>query len=42
MSTPGRSALRDSGSRNATAIRASPTTGTLIRKTEPHQKWSSR
>ena len=38
----GRSALRDSGSKTATAMTASTTTGTLIRKTEPHQKWSSR
>jgi hypothetical protein len=40
-STRGRSALRDSGIRIATAIRATTTTGTLIRKTDPHQKWSS-
>ena len=40
-STRGRCVLRDSGIRNATAISASTTTGTLIRKTDPHQKWSS-
>ena len=40
-STRGRSALRDSGIRIATAIRATTTTGTLIRNTDPHQKWSS-
>ncbi len=33
--------LRDSGISTATAISASTTTGTLIRKTDPHQKWSS-
>ena len=38
----GRFAARDSGSRNVTATSAIATIGTLIRKTEPHQKWSSR
>src|SRR6202167_725758 len=47
ISTPstsidGRLAGRDSGSRKITATSATTTTGTLIRKTEPHQKWSSR
>ena len=42
QSTRGRCSLRDSGSSTATAISASTTTGTLIRNTEPHQKWSSR
>jgi hypothetical protein len=40
-STRGRRALRDSGISSATATRATTTTGTLIRKTEPHQKLSS-
>ena len=45
-STPGtssrsRRSLRDSGIAAATAITAITTTGTLIRNTEPHQKWSS-
>ena len=34
----GRSAPRDSGMNTTTAIRASTTTGTLIRNTDPHQK----
>ena len=38
----GRFEARDSGSRSVTAASAIATTGTLIRKTEPHQKWSSR
>ena len=42
QSTRGRSALRDSGIRKVTAISANSTTGTLIRNTDPHQKWSSR
>ncbi len=29
---------RDSGMRNATAVSARTTIGTLMRKTEPHQK----
>ena len=41
-SMDGRFAERDSGSRKLTATSAMITTGTLIRKTEPHQKWSSR
>src|SRR6202020_121710 len=35
-------AERDSGSRKTTATTATTTIGALIRKTEPHQKWSSR
>jgi hypothetical protein len=42
QSTRGRSVLRDSGIRKVTAISANSTTGTLIRNTDPHQKWSSR
>lgn len=30
----------ESGTRSATQTRAMMTTGTLIRKIEPHQKWS--
>ena len=33
--------LRDSGTRTNTAAAPSTVTGTLIRKTEPHQKWAS-
>ena len=33
--------LEVSGTNSATAIRPTATSGTLIRKTEPHQKWSS-
>ncbi len=41
MSSRGRRALRDSGISTATASSASAITGTLIRNTEPHQKWVS-
>ena len=37
----GRCGLRDSVISQATAATAITTTGTLIRNTEPHQKWSS-
>ena len=33
--------LRDSGTRKSAAITPATVTGTLIRKTEPHQKWVS-
>src|SRR5450756_1038713 len=33
--------LRDSGTRKITANTPAIVTGTLIRKTEPHQKWAS-
>ncbi len=35
------SGLRDSGTMNSTSSAPTATIGTLIRKTEPHQKWSS-
>jgi hypothetical protein len=38
----GRRDDRDSGIRVVTASTARTTTGTLIRNTDPHQKWSSR
>ncbi len=34
--------MRDSGTVIATAITPMMVTGTLIRKTDPHQKWASR
>ena len=41
MSIPARSGFLDSGTSTATAIAPATVTGTLIRKTEPHQKWAS-
>ncbi len=40
-SRPGRRSARVSGISQVTAMTAITTTGTLIRNTEPHQKWSS-
>ncbi len=41
VSTLGEAGSRVSGSRNRQAVMPSAAIGTLTRKTEPHQKWSS-